>query len=99
MSRDMRVNVHRAELARVVVDGAKKTVDQVSAKTLANAIRIVPIKSGALRASLRREVSKDGREAKIGSSLKYARHVEEGTSRMAAQPYLKPALYQARGSV
>jgi 4-hydroxy-3-methylbut-2-en-1-yl diphosphate synthase IspG/GcpE len=99
MSRDgIRVTIHKAQVARAIDEGVRDAIDKVSAKTLANAIRIVPIRSGKLRSSLRREVAKNGKEAFIGSALPYAKHVEQGTSKQAAQPYLKPSLYQARGS-
>lgn len=38
-----------------------------------------------------------GLAVEIGSNVEYARYVELGTSRMAARPYLVPALDAARG--
>lgn len=43
--------------------------------------------------TLEDEMSDD--EAYVGSSAKYASYVEFGTSKMAAQPYLRPALDKA----
>lgn len=54
-----------------------------------------PVKSGNLRASIGMEVTGDGRRGvmtvSVGPTAKYGKFVEEGTSRMAAQPYLRPA--------
>ncbi len=51
-----------------------------------------PVDTGALRRSITHEfLSK--REAIVGSNLEYAPHVELGTVKMAAQPFLRPALH------
>ena len=59
------------------------------AKTLA------PVDTGNLRASIGMEVSGDGRAGvmtvAVGPTAAYGAYVEQGTSRMAAQPYLAPA--------
>ena len=59
------------------------------AKTLA------PVDTGNLRASVGTEVSGDGRRGvmtvSVGPTAAYGAYVEQGTSRMAAQPYLAPA--------
>ncbi len=36
---------------------------------------------------------------RVGASAKYARFVEEGTRRMRAQPYLRPALVEVEGTL
>ena len=59
------------------------------AKTLA------PVDTGNLRASIGMETTGDGRAGSmtvsIGPTAHYGAYVEQGTSRMAAQPYLAPA--------
>jgi hypothetical protein len=42
-------------------------------------------------------VDVDAGEGQVGATAHYARHVEEGTRRMAAQPYLRPAALRPRG--
>lgn len=56
---------------------------------------LAPVDTGNLRASIGMTVAGDGRtgvmRVEIGPTATYGAHVEEGTSRMAAQPYLRPA--------
>lgn len=59
------------------------------------------VRTGRLRASIRWSIpGSDDRGAfvDIGSNVVYAPFVELGTSRMAARPYLRPALEAARGT-
>jgi HK97 gp10 family phage protein len=60
--------------------------------------RLAPVDTGRLRSSITRELSRDGQGlvAVIGTNVHYAPHVEFGTVRMRAQPYLRPALDAAR---
>ena len=53
---------------------------------------IVPVDTGDLRDSCFVVVSVDGGRIKIeiGATMKYAVYVELGTSKMAAQPYIRP---------
>lgn len=58
------------------------------------AVRICPVDTQRLRSSLTFEIEKKGKEiiGRIGTNVEYSIFVEYGTSRMAAQPYLRPAL-------
>lgn len=56
----------------------------------AAARRFVPIDTGALQASIGTE--QEGAVGRYGASEEYALYVELGTSRMGAQPYLRPAI-------
>ena len=49
-------------------------------------------RSGALAESITVEIAPDGLGAEIGSDLDYARHLELGTRRMAARPWLRPTI-------
>lgn len=53
-----------------------------------------PVDTGFLRASITRETrrSQFGAEAEVGPEANYGAFVENGTSRMAPQPYLVPAM-------
>ncbi len=58
----------------------------------AQAKQIAPYRTGALKNSIATErVNENKIIARVGPHVEYAAYVEFGTSRMAAQPYLKPA--------
>lgn len=56
--------------------------------------RKVPVDTGRLRASITPEVRKTQTSwvGVVGSNVQYAPYVELGTVRMAARPYLQPAI-------
>jgi len=59
---------------------------------------LCPVDTGRLRSSIQTSgLQRDGRGAyiKVGTNVFYAGFVEFGTSRMPAQPYLRPALLEA----
>lgn len=59
---------------------------------------LCPVDTGALRNSIMvDEVTPD--VAVIAPHTEYAEHVEFGTSRMAAQPYMRPALDEHDGEI
>ncbi len=68
-----------------------------------NARRTVPVDTGDLKDSIVIQVQTGEKPIlQVGvdediHGVDYARYVEEGTSIQAAQPYLRPAVYQARG--
>jgi len=63
---------------------AKTTLDiEADAKTLA------PVDTGNLRGSISSDIKTLSSE--VGPTADYGRYVEEGTSRMAPQPYMGPA--------
>lgn len=64
----------------------------------AAAKRYCPVDTGRLRSSITHETGTDerGPVARIGTNVDYGVYVEVGTSRAAAQPFLRPALGAAR---
>jgi HK97 gp10 family phage protein len=50
------------------------------------------VRTGRLRNSLTHEVSMNEKAVYIGSAVKYAPYVENGTMKMPARPYLRPAI-------
>jgi HK97 gp10 family phage protein len=58
-----------------------------------------PVLTGNLRRSIHTEVSSSGTkaQARVGTNTEYAPHVEFGTSRQRAQPYLRPAYDENKG--
>lgn len=67
-------------------------------KVDAAAKRLCPVDTGRLRSSITWTLASDhkGLLAIIGTNVVYAPHVEFGTSRMRAQPFLRPALAAGR---
>jgi HK97 gp10 family phage protein len=63
---------------------------------------IVPVDTGNLRASIESRVIRNndgGITGVVGTNTDYAAFVEFGTSKMGAQPYLRPAVEQNRETV
>lgn len=61
-----------------------------------------PVDTGTLRASIGHVVNRMGRDtvkAVIGSNVEYAPYQEFGTYKMAAQPFLRPALENSRDEI
>lgn len=56
--------------------------------------QLCPVDTGRLRSSITNQLAADhqGLYADIGTNVEYAVFVELGTSRAAAQPFLRPAL-------
>lgn len=56
--------------------------------------QLCPVDTGRLRSSITNELGQDaeGLVAVIGTNVEYAPYIELGTSKMAAQPFLLPAL-------
>lgn len=80
--------------------------EKVGPRIRDNAARTVPVRSGDLKRSIVLQVAEeaDGAVLQVGvdediAGVNYGGHVEDGTSKQAAQPYLRPAVYQAQGVV
>ena len=67
-------------------------------EAVADAARgMCPVDTGRLQASIASSASDSG--AVISANTEYAAYVEFGTSKMAAQPYLVPALLNSAGEI
>ena len=77
-----------------VIDDMKKTMERALEKIgmvgEAYAKEECPVDTGTLRNSISHAV--DDNTAIIGTNVEYAPYVELGTSKMDAQPYLRPAV-------
>ena len=58
----------------------------------------VPVDIGYLQSSIGVKESNDSR-AIVAAKAEYAAYVEFGTSRMSAQPYMRPAVYSHVGEI
>lgn len=87
----------QAKLRRIdplTKSGMRLGVGKATAKVSGDAKMIVAVDTGALRSSLHEEITEDANSVtgSVGTNLEYAPPVEFGTSKMAAQPFLQPAL-------
>jgi HK97 gp10 family phage protein len=86
-----------------LVDGAREEVvrslDKSALMVLRSAQQKCPVRTGNLRASLTKEVSKDDLYAVVGTKVHYAPYVEYGTRKMAPRAYLRPAYLENEKSI
>jgi HK97 gp10 family phage protein len=76
--------------AKLAALGDKFVAEKVLPQVADAAKRIVPVDSGDLQRSIHTEVSAEGMF--VVADEEYAAFVENGTSKQAAQPFLRPAL-------
>lgn len=92
----------RATLANVAaaeISKAKREIKRSALNVVNGAKRRAPVDTGRLRNSLTHEIDADGLDARIGTNVEYAPHVEFGTFAQRAQPYLFPALEEERAGL
>ena len=80
---------------------SKETLETLSAmgdRIVDEAKRIVPVRTGRLKASIHKEDNFEKSEVLVGSEVEYALYVELGTYKMSARPYLRPALHTVASS-
>lgn len=86
---------HGKEVQKKVLFAARKAMDSVMSKCVIQAKFDVPVKTATLQGSIRMQPTKEESGDLIGRwgsyNVLYAVFVELGTSRMSAQPYLRPA--------
>ena len=76
-------------LPQAIMAGAEAVAD--------SARGMCPVDTGTLKGSI--DVSGNGNSAEVFAGADYAAYVELGTYKMAAQPFLVPALAAAEGAV
>jgi HK97 gp10 family phage protein len=91
--RDLKAHLQRLEV---------KTEDdlvRVGLRVQSKARSYCPVDTGRLRSSIVMRKGRDGRGffVEIGTNVHYAPHVEFGTSKMRARPFLLPAVAEAAG--
>lgn len=82
------------ELLRGPNGVAAKTMARTAIKCETTAKRMCAVDTGRLRASIKGTIVDEGGEivGYVGSDVEYAIYQEMGTERMAAQPFLRPAV-------
>lgn len=100
----MRVRTYPGRLASIDYG---PLLDDLADDVVDVAKTIVPVLSGDLRSTIRKRkagkrkvrITAGGkRGAMTGEPVDYAGYVERGTSKMSAQPFLRPALYRYRAA-
>ena len=88
---------------KIAIDNAiKNSVEKVKFKAEAKAISLVPVDTGRLKGSITvKDLGPYNFELRAGytNDVDYAQYVEYGTSKMKAQPFLRPAIEYARKEV
>lgn len=87
------VHIDASALEAAMQPGLDNLIDKAMAAGVESAQDLVPVKTGALHDDIGIiEPASDGEGAYGVESLDYGVHVEFGTQRMAAQPYLRPSI-------
>lgn len=88
---------------RALVPRVRNEVRQRVAEALllieTDAKLFAPVDTGRLRSSIHAETASDGLSGTVGTNVEYADHVEFGTSRQRAQPFLFPAYEKNRAAL
>jgi HK97 gp10 family phage protein len=79
-----------AAVAKAVANSVPKALLGAALIVEGAAKGLSPVDTGNLRGSITHVVETD--HAKVGTNVEYSIWVEAGTSKMAAQPYLRPGL-------
>lgn len=76
-----------------------KHLTKLAVRVERRAKHLAPVDTGRLRASVTNELGRDGRGlvVRVGTNVHYAPHLEYGTVRMRARPFLRPALGSVTG--
>lgn len=77
-----------------VEDTAKRVVSNTALQIESDAKRLTPVDTGTLRRSINTSIENSGMTGIVSTNIEYAIHVEFGTSRQTAQPYMTPAYAQ-----
>lgn len=93
----MTVRWYGDKVLKEVEEQAMELVEKKGEAVKKDAKDLAPVATGALRDSIELDVDKADLTVRIGSNLDYALAQELGTARIAAHPYLRPALEKAKG--
>lgn len=75
----------------------QRALEKIGILVEGRAAKNAPVDTGRLRNSITHETEQD--YAIIGTNVEYAPYQELGTSKMKAQPYLRPAVDQSQGDI
>lgn len=89
----MRIDSHKKDVLEMLEQRATAAMERCGAEMERHAKQLAPVDTGRLRNSITHETEATGGKftAIVGTNVEYGPAIELGTSKMAAQPYLKPA--------
>ena len=93
----MKIRDNSAEFMRRARQRTEDKLEVAAQIVEGSANLLVPVDTGYLKGSIGHRVK--GLSAFVGASAEYAPHVEMGTSKMAAQPFLVPAVAQNKAAI
>ena len=88
---DVSIESHVGEVKDALPEQIERALIAIGLTAESHAKDHCPVDTGRLRNSISHQVDMGDRSAIIGTNVEYAAYVELGTSRMRAQPYLRPA--------
>lgn len=80
--------IFKSSLKRAILAG----LEEIGIKAESYARSKAPVATGRLKGSIRHSVDSGEQSVSLGTDVHYASFVELGTSKMRAQPYLRPAI-------
>ena len=93
----MTMEWYGADVIRSVNSARKGALTMGAIVVNMDAVMEAPVKTGNLRDSITHVV--DEEEARVGTNVDYAPHIEYGTVNMAAQSFLRPALDRNKAQI
>ena len=79
------------EAARCIREAVGRALEEIGLAAEGYAKRACPVDTGNLRNSITHVVESAENAVYVGTNVEYAPYVELGTSKMQAQPFLRPA--------
>lgn len=92
MTIDVKITDNSGELLEALPEQIEQALTAIGLTAESYAKHDCPVDTGRLRNSITHAVDVGEQCAIIGSNVEYAAHVELGTSKMKARPYLRPAV-------
>lgn len=84
-----------------ILDKVEQALKEELVPVRAEVMSLTPVDTGALRRSIQFQTEKTSKRitASFGTYLEYGKYVEFGTSKMVAQPFLRPAFHMYKDQV
>lgn len=87
---EIKITDNSAEVLRSLTSAKERALEAIGLQAEGYAKMLAPVDTGRLRNSISHTTNDEA--AYIGTNVEYAAYQELGTSKMAAQPYLRPAV-------